>query len=360
MKNKLIVIAMSGGIDSSISAWILKKMNYDLIGVHMINWTKNNNCYKTHLSDVINIANKININLKIINYEYIYNNIIFNKFIKKYKKGITPNSDIECNKKIKFNILLKYAIKIGGYKLATGHYAKIKKIKNKYKLLKAKDKKKDQTYFLYKLNNYQLSKIIFPLGNLYKKEIKKIAFKLNLSNKNKKESRGICFIENYKFKNFLNIYIKKKFGYISNNKKYILGIHDGIYFYTIGQKKNIRIENKNTKNNYVFYKNKKHNILYMTNNIKSIWLFSLGVFVFKINWIKKAKNNNYYFSKIRHSCIYLICFLKYINKKMLLIKFNKIQWGLAEGQSIVFYEKNICLGGGIIKNTINFFNKSKF
>lgn len=357
MLKKHIAIALSGGIDSTIAAWILKKMNYKLTAIFMINWTKNN-CYKNNLSNVINLTKILNIELKILNFEFKYNNIIFKKFIKKYKNGLTPNPDIECNKKIKFNFLLKYAIKIGAKKLATGHYAKIIKKKKKYFLKNSKDKKKDQTYFLYKLNNYQLSKIIFPLGNLYKKEVRNLAKKINLPNKNQKESRGICFIENYKFKNFINTYIKKKFGYILNEKKIIIGIHDGFFFYTIGQKKNIRIENKENKSykNYIFYKNKKKNIIYTINNIKNIFLFSLGVIIKKIYINKKIKYNNYYLSKIKQTSIYIISYIKKINKYKLIIKFNKNQWGITPGQSIVFYKNNICLGGGIIEKTINTYN----
>lgn len=356
--NKIIIIAMSGGIDSSVSAWILKKIKYKIIAAFMINWKDNkNNCYRKDLIYVKKICNFLNIELKILNYSYLYKKKIFKKFIKNYKKGVTPNPDIDCNKKIKFKALLNYTIKIGAYKLATGHYARIKKNNNDYKLINSKDKKKDQTYFLYKLNNFQLSKLIFPVGNLYKKEVRLIAKKLNLPNKDKKDSKGICFIENYKFKNFLNIYIKKKFGYILNSKNKIIGIHDGFFFYTIGQKKNIKvIDNKNYCSQYVFKKNNKKNIIYVDKNINNLWLLSLGAIIDNLNWIKKPQNNKYYKSKIRHSKSYIICFLRYINKKMIIIKFNKLQWGLAIGQSIVFYKKNICLGGGVIKKSINILN----
>lgn len=354
MYNKFITVAMSGGIDSSVTAWLLKKLKYKIIGIFMINWKEKNYCYKNDLIDVKKICNFLNIKLKILNYNYLYKKIIFKKFLKDYKKGLTPNPDIECNKKIKFKLLLNYIIKIGAFKLATGHYAKIKKKNNKYKLINSKDKDKDQTYFLYKLNNFQLSKLILPLGNLYKKEVRLIAEKLNFPNKYKKDSMGICFIEKYKFKYFLNKYIKKKFGYILNFKNEIIGIHDGFFFYTIGQKKNIKvIKNNDYSSQYVFKKNYKKNTIYVNKNINNLWLLSIGLIVSNLNWIKKPKNNTYYKSKIRHSKNYIICFLRYINEKIIIIKFNKLQWGISKGQSIVFYKKNICIGGGEIKKSIN-------
>lgn len=358
MKNKFITVAMSGGIDSSVTAWLLKKLKYKILAIFMINWKEN--CYKNDLIDVKKICNFLNIKLKIVNYNHLYKKIIFKKFLKNYKKGITPNPDIECNKKIKFKLLLNYIIKkIGADKLATGHYARIKKKNNKYKLLNSKDKSKDQTYFLYKLNNFQLSKLILPLGNLYKKEVRLIAKKLNFPNKYKKESMGICFLEKYKFKYFLNKYIKKKFGYILNNKKEIIGIHDGFFFYTIGQKKNVKvIENYNYNLQYIFKKNYKKNIIYVNKDINNLWLLSIGIIIEDLNWInKKNYNNTYCKSKIRHSKNYILCFLRYINKKIIIVKFNKLQWGISIGQSIVFYKKNTCIGGGIIKKTINVKNK---
>lgn len=357
INNKFIVVAMSGGIDSSVTAWLLKKMKYKILGIFMINWIDKNNCYKNDLLDAQKICNILNIKLITKNYNDLYKNLIFNKFLKKYKNCKTPNPDIECNKKIKFKILLNYVIKLGALKLATGHYARIKYKKKKYILLNSKDKRKDQTYFLYKLSNFQLSKLLFPLGNIYKKEVRLIAKKLNLPNKNKKDSNGICFIGNYKFKNFLNIYLKKKFGYIINEYNIIIGIHDGFYFYTIGQKKNIIINNKKYNNKYyLIKKNKNKNTIHVSSNAKNPWLLSIGLLAYKLKWISKPKNYTYYKSKIRHSNSYILCWLRYINKDMIIIKFNKLQWGVTPGQSIVFYNKNNCIGGGVIKNTINILN----
>lgn len=362
MKNNFIAIAMSGGVDSSVAAWLLKKLNYKLLGVFMINWIDEKNCYKKDLKDMILVSNFLNIKIKIINFHNIYKKKIFYKFLKNYKLGITPNPDIWCNKKIKFNILLKYVLSLGIERLATGHYAKIRKISNKNLLLKSKDKNKDQTYFLYKLNQKQLSKIIFPLENICKKDVRKIAQKIKLHNAYKKDSTGICFIEEKNFNFFLNKFLPKNKGLILNEKNKYLGYHNGLWFYTLGQRKGLGIggiKNKINKPWYVTYKEIKTNTIYVVQNKNHPWLLSSGLIADKVSWIKgKApKNRNYFTAKIRHNTIYSVCFYRIINKNKFLLIFNKLQRAVTPGQSVVLYDKNFCIGGGEIKKSINFFKK---
>ncbi|WP_339045045.1 tRNA 2-thiouridine(34) synthase MnmA [Candidatus Zinderia endosymbiont of Aphrophora alni] len=365
MKKKKIILGMSGGIDSSVSAWILKEQGYEVIGLFMNNWNdnkkKNNFCNnKKDLIDAISIADIIGINIKIVNFSKEYKKYIFSNFIKEYKKGNTPNPDITCNSIIKFNFFLNYANSILKTNLiATGHYARIKKtLKGKYKLLKAKDLNKDQSYFLYRLNQKQLSKSIFPIGNFYKTKIKEIAKKLKFPNVNKKNSTGICFIGKRPFRKFLNNYINYNPGPIKTTSGITISKHIGLSFYTIGQrkgigiggiKKNIYIKKKNTPW-YVAKKNIKKNILYVVQGHNHPWLLSYKIIIYKTHWIsgKAPKNFSILKAKIRYRQKDSKCIIYYYNK-LYILYFIEPQWGAAKGQSIVLYNKNICLGGGIIK-----------
>ncbi len=352
-----VIVALSGGVDSSVTAWILKQLGYHVECVFMKCWEENDNknfCNSMKdYKDAKKICILLNIKLHKINFSTEYWNKVFKIFIKEQKKAKTPNPDILCNKEIKFNIFLKFSLNVlKGKFISTGHYViKYKKNKN-ILLLKGKDKKKDQSYFLYILTQKIIKKCIFPLGYLYKKNVRKIAKNLNLINYNKKSSKGICFIGKKNYFKFIKKYINIKPGKIINTKKKYIGKHLGLSFYTIGQRKNLNINNRKTIPFFVTNKNIKYNQLIVAEGIKNKNLYSKKIYIKKIHFInpkykkfKKIICN----IKIRHQQKENIKCKILINKKIKIILKKKI-FAITPGQSAVFYRKNICLGGGIIKN----------
>ncbi len=356
IKQQKIIVALSGGVDSSITAWILKKLGFNVECVFMKNWEEKNNkkChFKQDFLDAKSVCKKFKIKLHKINFSYEYWEKVFKIFIKELKNNKTPNPDILCNKEIKFNIFLKFAIKIlkADY-ISTGHYVIKKRKKNIFLLLKGIDNKKDQSYFLYKITQKQIQKCIFPLGNFYKNKVRKIAINIKIKNAKKKDSTGICFIGKKKYKNFIKKYIKNKPGNIINieNKK-IIGFHKGLFYYTIGQRKNLNIINNN-KSYYVIKKKKKTNELIVIQKKKKKYIYSKGAYIKKIHFIHLNKKYKKIFCKIktRNQQKEISCKIK-IKKKIKLI-FKKPIFAITPGQSIVLYKKNICLGGGIITKNI--------
>ncbi len=360
-----VIIALSGGVDSSVTIWILQRLGYYIKCVFIKCWEENNiinnkcNNLKDY-KDCKKICKKFNVKLYNVNFSYEYWKYVFNIFIKNQKKNKTINPDILCNKEIKFKIFIKFALKIlkGNY-ISTGHYIIKKKKKNEYYLIKGIDKKKDQSYFLYNLTQKKIKKCIFPLGKYYKKNIRKIAINLKLINAKKKDSTGICFIGKKNYFNFIKKYIKNNKGKIININNKILGIHKGLHLYTIGQRKNLNINLGQHIPYYVYKKDIKNNNLIVVKGIKNILLYSIGAYIKNIHFINKKNNNKkkiFCKSKIRHQQKKNIKCKIYINKNKIL--FNKKIFGITPGQSIVFYKKNICLGGAIILKNIPIINNN--
>ncbi len=354
-----IIVALSGGVDSSVSAWILKKLGFNVECIFMKNWeeeNKNKYCNSTiDYLDAINTCKILNIKLHKINFSYEYWEKVFKIFIKKLKQAQTPNPDILCNKEIKLNLFLKLSLKI--FKadfVATGHYVIKKRKKKKFILLKGIDEKKDQSYFLYRIKQKQIRKFIFPVGNYYKKQVRKIANNIKLNNANKKSSTGICFIGKRKYKNFIKKYIKNipgKIINIKNNK--IIGYHKGLFYYTIGQRKNLNIIKKKTKPYYVVKKIKKTNELIVVENRNKKYLYSKGLYIKKIYFIHLKKKYKIIFCKIKTRYQQKEVPCKIIFKKKYKIIFKNPVFAISPGQSAVLYKKNICLGGGIIIKNIS-------
>ncbi|QCI20402.1 tRNA 2-thiouridine(34) synthase MnmA [Buchnera aphidicola (Brachycaudus cardui)] len=361
-KNKKVIVAMSGGVDSSVAAWILKK-KYEVEGLFMKNWEEDDQegyCNSAQdLYDAENVCKKLNIHLHKINFSVEYWERVFENFLNEHKQGKTPNPDILCNKEIKFDLLLNYSIKeLNADYIATGHYARIKIINKKYLLFKAIDLEKDQSYFLYTLNSIKLKKILFPIGHFKKHEVRSIAKNINLEVANKKDSTGICFIGPRKLKKFLSFYINKKIGNITTTSGKIIGKHDGVFYYTLGQRKGLGIGGIKEKYNipwYVVDKNVKENILIVAQGSCNRDLMSIGLIAKNINWINK--NNEIVFPiscniKIRYRHQDISCNIEYINNTYVKILFKTPVIAVTPGQSVVFYLSEICIGGGIIESRL--------
>ena len=347
------MVALSGGIDSSIVIFLLMKSGFYIEAIFIKNWINDNiKCtFNIDFYYVKYICKKFNIKLHILDFSKQYWNFVFTEFLKKLKLGYTPNPDILCNKKIKFNILLYYVIKNFNFDFfATGHYACIKKINNKLHLFKSFDKIKDQTYFIYILKNNIKKKIVFPLSSYSKSKVKHIIKKNKLINYNKKDSMGICFIGENKFFIFIKKYLKIKPGYIKTQNEKIIGKHLGLHFYTIGQRKNMKLQNVNKM--YVYKKDIKKNLLYVITK-NHISLFSRKVIISHINFKNIYITTFFCNAKIRHKAIFSQCIIKkYKGKNLYNVFFKHKQKALSIGQCIVFYINNICLGGGIIKKIL--------
>lgn len=353
---------MSGGVDSSVSAWLLKQKNYLVEGLFMKNWEeddKDGYCHAAQdLFDAQEVCKKLNIYFHKINFSQEYWDNVFKDFLNEHKKGNTPNPDILCNKEIKFKVFLNYAIQeLKANYIATGHYARIIKKNKKNYLFKAYDLNKDQSYFLYSLKENQLKKILFPIGSLKKKQVREIAQKIGLKVANKKDSIGICFIGVKKIKNFLSRYIKKKEGNIVTTCGKVLGKHTGLFSYTLGQRKGLGIGGINKFYNlpwYVVEKNIKKNTLVVAQGLNNRYLMSIGLIAYKVNWINEENLNFPLFCKIktRYRQKDIPCEIKYTKNLYIKILFNSPVIAVTPGQSVVFYILDRCIGGGIIKSRI--------
>lgn len=354
-----VLVAMSGGVDSSVAALLLKKEGYDVYGAFMKNWSDTKNkitgqcAWVEEREHAIKIATKLGVPFVTLDFEKEYKKLVIDEMFKKYKKGITPNPDIDCNEKVKFPLLIKEAKRIGINLIATGHYARIKKKKGKYELHRAKDESKDQSYFLYRQSQEDLKHTIFPIGKLSKKKVRKIAKKHGFQNAYKKGTVGICFVGKINLKDFLSKKIKQKKGKIFDPEGNIIGEHDGIYYYTIGQrlgprygfeiqrqdpktKRMIRwyVAKKDVKKNTIIAAPEGHKILYRKKiKIKNLHLIDLNK-----NEIPKKV-----LVRIRQVGELMPATIK--GNEVIL---NKSINGVSEGQAIVLYSKTKCLGGGVI------------
>lgn len=358
VKKKLkVIVGMSGGVDSSVAAALLKKQGYEVIGVFMKNWSDNfavlDDCpWQQDLADAQSVAKKLSIPLEVFNFEQQYKRRVIDYFFEEYKAGRTPNPDILCNSEIKFKLFFDQAISLGADFIATGHYARTKKIKSTTQLLKGKDKNKDQSYFLYGINSKVLQKVLFPVGEYTKPEVRELALKMKLPTKDKPDSQGICFIGEVDLRLFLSQYIKAVPGDIidaENNK--IIGRHEGLVWYTIGQRRGIKVGGTGLPL-YVVAKDMKKNVLYVVKGAHHPKLYQQELVAEKINWlVKKPKLPIKLQTKIRYRQSDQEAEIDYKNNKKdkLVVNFKQPQRAVTSGQSVVFYQGDVCLGGGIIK-----------
>lgn len=362
---------MSGGVDSSVSAALLVEQGFEVVGGFMKNWSSEKDAYgvcewKKDFQDAKRVVAKLGIALHLFDFEKQYEREVYQYMVKEYRAGRTPNPDVLCNQKMKFGYFLKAADKLGCDYVATGHYAGVRIVGaksagksgklgckaglgGKAELLQAVDKNKDQTYFLHRLNQLQLKRAIFPLQKYTKPEVRKLAKKFDLPTKNKKESMGVCFVGKVSMKDFLKKEIKPKKGEVVNEKGEVIGKHEGLAFYTIGQRHGFGGQSsgsgqksKNNKPVFVADKNFKKNQLIVAPKNSKLH-FKIQVKLKNVHWIGKKFEKNI-FVRLRHRGDLVGCEVK--NN---LVKFKKPQFGVAPGQFCVFYSKTKCLGGGVVK-----------
>ena len=307
--------------------------------------------------DALQVCDILKIPLRTVNFSKKYWEKVFKIFLSEYKSGRTPNPDILCNTEIKFKEFLNYAIELGADKIATGHYVQSKLINSKVKLYKGLDDNEDQSYFLYGLNQSQMSKAIFPLGNLDKLQVRKYAKELGFRNFNKKDSTGICFIGERNFKEFLKEYIPAMPGKIETSSGETIGNHDGLMYYTLGQRKGLGLGGSKDKLNapwYVISKNLKSNTLIVDQGHNHKNLYKKRLDGSNINWISGVEPSKRRLkAKIRYRMKDASCTIIEQTSKIIKVEFDNPQFAIAPGQSIVFYDENKCLGGAIIDNAYN-------
>lgn len=316
-KKEKILICLSGGVDSSVSASLLLDQGYDVTAAFMINYDESDgNCWKADYQDAVRVSAKLKIPIMKLDFTDEYSKDVLEYMYELYKKGLTPNPDVLCNKYIKFGAWLNKANELGFEKIATGHYANVQKKEKQFFLKKAKDKNKDQTYFLNQLNQKQLGKVIFPIGNYTKEDVRKLAKKYELPTAEKKESMGICFIGKVDMKDFLKKRIKEKKGDIIYSKtNEVIGKHDGLAFYTIGQRHlNVKVPGGKNTAVYVLFKDKKKNQLIVGENNDSL-MYSQEITVHDMNWINDVELPLSCDVRLRHRQDLQKCKIKKIKKQ---------------------------------------------
>ncbi|OUS25501.1 tRNA 2-thiouridine(34) synthase MnmA [Thalassotalea sp. 42_200_T64] len=356
---------MSGGVDSSVSAYLLLEQGYQVEGLFMKNWEEDDDdeycAAATDLKDAQAVCNKLGIELHTINFAAEYWDNVFEYFLEEYKAGRTPNPDIMCNKEIKFKAFLEFACEdLGADYIATGHYVQRREDGNgKVAMLRGLDANKDQSYFLYTLSHKQVSQTLFPVGNIEKPQVRAIAEREGLITHNKKDSTGICFIGERKFKDFLGRYLPAQPGIIETAEGVEVGKHEGLMYHTLGQRKGLHIGGLKDAGEapwYVVDKDMKRNVLIVGQGNKHPRLFSKGLIASQLHWVNRAQfaigSSIECTVKTRYRQQDVECKISRIDDDNYQIMFFEQQSSVTPGQSVVFYQAELCLGGGIIDTLI--------
>ncbi|SFP83703.1 tRNA 2-thiouridine(34) synthase MnmA [Variovorax sp. 770b2] len=377
MAKQRIVVGLSGGVDSAVTAHLLKQQGHEVVGIFMKNWEDDDDseyCSSNiDFIDAASVADVLGIEIEHVNFAADYKDRVFAEFLREYKAGRTPNPDVLCNAEIKFKAFLDHAMRLGAEKIATGHYARVRlnEATGRHELLKGLDPSKDQSYFLHRLNQAQLSKTLFPVGELHKTEVRRIAEDIGLPNAKKKDSTGICFIGERPFRDFLNRYISKEPGPIKDDRGRKLGEHQGLSFYTLGQRQGLGIGGVKEKGAqrgsgdhspwFVARKDVEKNTLWVVQGHDHPWLLSSALNADDASWVAgEAPAAGSYGSKARYRQADADCELsdgtngadrangaKGANGAFSL-RFGAPQWAVTPGQSAVLYDGERCLGGGVI------------
>lgn len=353
-----VVLGMSGGVDSAVSAWLLKEQGYDVTGVFMKNWEDDDDSEycssRQDFLDAASAAEKIGIDLEAVNFAKEYKERVFSEFLREYQSGRTPNPDVLCNSEIKFNAFLDYAMELGAEKIATGHYARVRQTDNGVELLRGLDGSKDQSYFLHRLNQKQLEKAIFPVGELPKTKVREIARMLDLSVAGKKDSTGICFIGERNFKRFLMEFLPAQPGDMVDLTGRVVGRHDGLMYYTLGQRRGLGIGGMAAGTGeswFVIGKDMARNLLIVQQGEREE-LFSTGLYANKVQFIAGTPPGG------RFACTAKFRYRQSdqpVRVQMegdgCWVDFEQPQRAVTPGQWVVFYDGEVCLGGGPIDET---------
>ncbi|CUJ81629.1 tRNA-specific 2-thiouridylase mnmA [Achromobacter sp. 2789STDY5608615] len=365
-KKGRVVVGMSGGVDSSVTAWLLKQQGYEVVGLFMKNWEDDDDSEycstRQDLLDAASVADLVGVEFEYVNFAAEYKDRVFAEFLREYSAGRTPNPDVLCNAEIKFKAFLDHAMALGAEHIATGHYARVREVAaegggSRFELLKALDGSKDQSYFLHRLNQAQLSRTLFPLGEIHKTEVRRIAHEIGLHNAAKKDSTGICFIGERPFREFLNRYLPTEPGPILTPEGQKVGRHEGLSFYTLGQRKGLGVggvkgrqrEDGTAEAWYVARKDLERNVLYVVQGHDHPWLLSGSLRAQDVSWVAgHAPAAGGYGAKTRYRQADAACRLGDATSAGFTLDFSEPQWAVTPGQSAVLYDGDICLGGGII------------
>ena len=357
-----IVVGLSGGVDSAVAAWLLKQQGHEVIGVFMKNWEADDleeDCpIAQDYRDVQAVAEVLDIEVELVNFSREYQDRVFSYFLAEYKAGRTPNPDVLCNSEIKFKAFLNYALSLNADHLATGHYARLRGEPGSRELLKAVDGNKDQSYFLYRLDQGQIAQAMFPLGDLTKSEVREMARKANLPVAEKKDSTGICFIGERPFREFLQRYLPTQPGIMRTPEGKTVGEHEGLMYYTLGQRKGLGIGGMRdaipdvpwfvagkdlVRNELIVVQGHEHPLL-LTNTVDAQDLHWIGV-------APKAGRSSS--AKTRYRQQDAACEVVHCTGGLMRLYFQQSQWAVTPGQSVVLYDGDVCLGGGIISRPGN-------
>ena len=363
MKKQRIVVGLSGGVDSAVSAHLLKQQGHEVIGIFMKNWEDDDDdeycSTRQDFLDAASVADVLGIEIEHVNFAADYKDRVFAEFLREYQAGRTPNPDVLCNAEIKFKAFLDHAMRLGAEKIATGHYARVRERDGRFELLKGLDPLKDQSYFLHRLTQAQLGKTLFPVGELPKTEVRRIAAEIGLPNAAKKDSTGICFIGERPFREFLNRYLSNKPGPIKDDRGRVIGEHVGLSFYTLGQRKGIGIGGLKDKGAakggsehapwFVARKDMAANTLYIVQGHDHPWLQSHALTADDASWVAgAAPQPGAMAAKTRYRQADAGCALDGGSAAGFSLNFGSAQWAVTPGQSAVLYDGEVCLGGGVI------------
>jgi len=360
MKNKKDirdVVGMSGGVDSSVAALLLKEQGYDVVGIFMKNWDDTDEfgvCTATEdFEDVVRVSNQLDIPYYSVNFEKKYWDNVFTYFLDEYKAGRTPNPDVMCNKEIKFKAFLDHALSLGADYLATGHYAQVREVDGRTEMLRGIDDNKDQTYFLNQLTEDVLSKVMFPLGHMQKSEVREIAKEHGLATATKKDSTGICFIGERNFNEFLSEYLPALPGEMRTLDGILKGRHDGLMYHTIGQRQGLGIGGPGEPW-FVVGKKLEENVLYVEQGFHNENLYSDGLIATDINWINQDQVKETFdcTAKFRYRQEDSKVSVTILENGKVDVRFDQPTRAVTPGQAVVFYDEEVCLGGGTIDQVI--------
>ncbi|AUD78686.1 tRNA 2-thiouridine(34) synthase MnmA [Kangiella profundi] len=357
-ENTHVIVGMSGGVDSSVSAYLLKQQGYQVEGLFMKNWEEDDTdeyCSAAEdLADAQAVCDKLGIKLRTVNFAAEYWDRVFEYFLEEYKAGRTPNPDIMCNKEIKFKAFLDYAQLLGADYIATGHYVRRGEANGKATLLRGLDSNKDQSYFLYAVSHGKIEKTLFPVGEIEKPEVRKIAEEQGLVTAKKKDSTGICFIGERKFTDFLQQYLPAQPGDIETPEGEVVGRHNGLMYHTLGQRKGLGIGGRQDASEEPWFtldKDLERNVLIVGQGHEHPLLMSHSLVANKLDWVAGEAPSDKFrcTAKTRYRQDDVACTVKRLNESEWLVEFDDKQRAVTPGQSVVFYQDEVCLGGGIIK-----------